>query len=402
MTKYTVWDSPDIDRKVEAHLQRTVANVISNMEPVAIILRGSFGRGEGSVVMDNGQMRFLSDYEFDVATYSPFHRSLFRSLSHQLTDEFGVDTSLRWVRPDYLYRDRIGPLPMGAAPVTISLYESRYGSQTLFGKDVITTARAIHPEDIQTESAVYLLMNRMAESLLYMDGRNTPVNDLWKEYYWIGKTVLACAESLLLIWGNYHFSYAERGRRFLTSANSRLNFMGSDGETLCGLVARATEFKLRPRLDLYAEPVSVAWRKVIPICEKTFRYVAEKAFEFHFQNDVEFPTLYLRRITDSSRKTPLPQQGAVALLNIYKCLRARQLLQAVRSTLPIASRVYAVVPLMYASRMVEGDDLSLLLVEIRKWLEKVTRLEKPDPDPLVEREILQHKVIWAWKNFCYL
>jgi hypothetical protein len=171
---YTALADPSVERTVDAHLQRIVAEVRARMEPDAIILRGSFGRGEGSVMASQGQLCFLSDYEIDVATFSPFHRPLFRRLSRQLTTELGVETSLRWVRPDYLRRDRIGPLPAGPAPITISLYESRYGSRTLYGEDIAQAGPAIDPCRIRLDSGVFLLLNRMAESLCYMDWPQQP------------------------------------------------------------------------------------------------------------------------------------------------------------------------------------------------------------------------------------
>ena len=52
-------------------------------------------------------------YEIDVVTPSPFYRSTFARLKRQLTAELGVETGIRWVRPDYLYNGRIGPFPTG-------------------------------------------------------------------------------------------------------------------------------------------------------------------------------------------------------------------------------------------------------------------------------------------------
>jgi hypothetical protein len=89
MGKYTILDDPLADQIVSSHMQKIVAVVRSRMEPQAIILLGSFGRGEGSVIVQDGQLRFLSDYEIDVATVSPFYRSVFTEISHQITTELG-------------------------------------------------------------------------------------------------------------------------------------------------------------------------------------------------------------------------------------------------------------------------------------------------------------------------
>lgn len=402
MIGFTALADPYLEQTVEAHLQRIVAEVTSRMEPTAILLRGSFGRGEGSVVVSDGQMDFLSDYEIDVATFSPFHRSLFRELSRQLTTELGVETSLRWVRPDYMLKNRVGPLPMGVAPITISLYESRYGSQTLYGQDIVDTAPAIDPCDIRIESAAFLMMNRMAESLSFMTWVEDREGNDWGVYYWINKTILACAESLLLLWGRYHFSYAERGRRFAAMARDHLDFMGHDGVVLADLVVRATEFKLRPRLSLYSEPIHAVWQRVIPICDRVFRQVAMHAFDLCFLHYSEFPQQFLQRATDAYRTLPLLHRGALNLLNLYKCLRVGRLSRALLSPFAISSAVYAVVPPMFVSWAARGETLPVLLAEIRRWLRMVCRIEAPASDVRTEWETLRQQVLSAWKNFCYL
>jgi len=43
---------------------------------------------------------------------------------------------------------------------------------------------------------------------------------------WINKLVLACAEALLLSWGEYHYTYAERGRRFAATSGEHLPLTG--------------------------------------------------------------------------------------------------------------------------------------------------------------------------------
>ena len=188
MGRFTLLDDRLVEQTVEAHLQRMVAAVRSRMEPDAIILRGSFGRGEGSVVIQDGQLRFLSDYEIDVATLSPFHRSLFAELSHRFTTELGVDTSLRWVRPDYMRVGRVGPVPMGPRSITIALYEARYGSHTLYGQDVIHSSPAVDPGQISLTSGIRLLLNRMAESLYYVPSATDAAHDELESFFWVNKT----------------------------------------------------------------------------------------------------------------------------------------------------------------------------------------------------------------------
>jgi hypothetical protein len=401
MGKFTVLDDPLVDETIEAHMQQIVAAIRARMEPQAILLRGSFGRGEGSVMIQDGQLHFLSDYEIDVAVFSPRYRSFFAELSHRLTVELGVESGIRWVRPDFTYKNRVGPFPMGPAPITISLYESRYGSQTLYGQDIVEPSPRIDPCDIRNESGAFLVLNRMAESLSYMSQAESYVGEPLVTYYWINKTILSCAESLLLLWSQYHFSYAERGRRFAAMAEDHLDFMGEERAVLSELVARATEFKLRPRLDLYAESVHAAWLRLIPICDGVFRHVAMRTFDLGFVHYSEFPQRFLQRATDAYRTLPPFHRGALVLLNLYKSLRVGRLPRALLSPFAISQTVYAVVPLIFVSWAAGDDTLRELLPEVRRHLATVCRIEEPVSNLRMEWDALRQQVLWAWMNYCY-
>ena len=401
MGRFTLLDDPLVDQTIEAQLHRIVAAVRSRMEPQAIILRGSFGRGEGSVLVQDGQLRFLSDYEIDVATFSPLYRSLFRELSHQLTAEFGVETGLRWVRPDYMLKNRIGPLPMGPVSITISRYESRYGSRTLYGQDVVHSSPTLDPGQIRLESAIKLALNRMAESLYYMPTGSDMAHDEVEVFYWVNKTILACAESLLLLWGQYHYSYEERGRRFAAMADGRLVCMHDQGAMLCDLVARATEFKLRPRRSLYPDAARETWLQVVPICGAVFQHLVERVLGFSFGGYAEFPERYLQNASAASRSLSPLHFLTLKSLDVYKFLRRRRLPRGLLLPYGSSKVVYAVVPLIFMGWASSCETLPSLLGEARRWLTVIYPLEPHEPDPWSEWDALRQPVLWAWKNFCY-
>jgi hypothetical protein len=400
MGEYSAWDDPTVDQLIESHLQRAVEIIRSRMEPHAIILRGSFGRGEGTIIIQNGQMNFLSDYEFDIAISSPRYRSLFAELSRQLTTEFGVETSLRWVRPDYIRIGRVGPMPMGPAPITISLYESRYGSRTLYGHDVISDNPPIDPGQILPMDVIRLVLNRMAESLYYMPGTTEATHDELETYYWVNKTILACAESLLLLWGQYHFSYEERGRRFASLANTLLDFMPDQAEELTKLIALATEFKLRPSLKLLPESVRETWLQTVSICEPVFRLLTEEFLGFSFNQFAEFPEQFIQYHISSSKFISPPLFLATKLLQIYKYLRRRRLPRGILLPYYPSQVVYAVVPLIFVG-WANNKTLPRMLSEARRWLKEICPLEPPLSDSRNEWDVLRRHTLWAWKNFCY-
>ena len=402
MGRYTALDDPIVDRTIESHLETIVKAVLARMAPQAIILRGSFGRGEGSVMNDAGKLRFLSDYEIDVATYTPRYRPLFAELSQKLTAEFGVQTGLRWVRPDYIDRDRIGPIPLGTAPITISLYEIRNGSRTLYGQDFIQSSRAIDPDQIHVESGLILVLNRMAESLLLITTEGNPAWDEIDHYYWINKTILSCAESLLLVWKQFHFSYAERGRRFSSLASTHLDFMQDQAAGLSELVARATEFKLRPRQGLYKDSVRDEWSNLIPICDTVFRYLAHQILGIRFNSYTEYPERYLQGGNKDSKDSAIMLTVLSKSLELYKYLRSRSIPRGLLSSYPKTRIIYALVPMLFVGRECEPSAMPEMQSEVRRWLNLVCKVEPPDPDEKKGWESLQRQLFWAWKNFCVL
>jgi hypothetical protein len=399
MGKFTALDDPVVDQVVEGHMRRIVSAITTQMQPDSIILRGSFGRGEGSVMLEGGQLRFLSDYEIDVATFSPFHRSLFARLTSNLSEELGMDAGVRWTRPDCLVRDRIGPIPLGSPAPSISLYELRYGSQVLYGEDFLSAGPGIDPACIPLSSAIQLLLNRMAESLHYMPTAGHPVANGVQAYHWINKTVLACAESLLVLWKQYHYSYRERGRRFAALAPAKLGFMPKRCSDLQEFVARATEFKLRPRPDLYPDGARQTWLQIIPACEDVYRHLLQQARHISFDSYMELPEKLLRRPSAESRIEPGPSFAAQKAYELYRCARARILPRNLFSDFQTSQVVYSVVPLLFAAYGHESQ--ASMLEAARRWLSFVGPLPPPSSDLGIEWENLSQRLFSFWKAFCY-
>lgn len=399
MGKFTALNDSLVDRTIETHLQRIVAAITSRLEPHSIVLRGSFGRGEGSVMLENDELHFLSDYEIDVATFSPFYRSVFAELTHDLSIEFGMQTGIRWIRPDCLTRGRIGPFPTGKAPITISIYEFRYGSMILYGKDFISSGPAINSDQILVESGIQLLLNRMAESLCYMTLNDQYVDDSFVTYHWINKTILACAESLLLLWKQYHYSYQERGRRFGLLAREHLVFMGEQRTGLSNLVTQATEFKLRPRNNIYCNTVHETWLQLIPICAAVFRYLIEQGIQIAFSDYTEFPKQFLHHSSQGSSLGSRTPFLALKSYELYRAVRAHCGPRSLLSPFQASQIVYAVVPLLFMSyrNRKQGE----LLDVARHWLAFLGPLRPASSDVATEWDYLRQQVTTYWKIFCY-
>lgn len=399
MGKFTACEDPRVDQRIESHMERIVAAITASMRPLAIVLRGSFGRGEGSVILEEGTVRFLSDYEVDVATYSPFHRSTFAKLTRALSAEFGMQVGVRWTRPDCFLHDRIGPIPLSSVTATISLYEFRYGSRTLYGQDFVSRAPAMDPRQISLESGVRLLLNRMAESLCYMtsDGRSS--GDELEAFHWITKTILACAEALLLLWGQYHYSNFERGRRFARLTGDCVRFLPDGGVRLAELVARATEFKLHPARALYPQPAAQTWIGILPVCDAVFRHLMEQVMRIPISHYADFPGNYVHRPLDGLRTPSVAHLVVHKLYELYRAIRSRRLPQSLLSSMSAAEIVYSVVPLVFLTYC--DPNAADLLKSARRWLSMLGPMKPQPADVAQEWDYLRQRVVSHWRAFCY-
>ncbi len=400
MGTFTAAGNPEIEGVVSSHMGKIVQAVRSGMEPDAILLRGSFGKGEGDVLAEDGHLNFLSDYEINVATYSFRHRGYFNRMAEKLTEELGVQTSIVWMRPDYFHKLRVGPFVAGPVPITISLYETRYGSRVIYGRDLLQEAPEIDPDCILMESGLQLMLNRMAEAIHHLpepDGRS---RNEWQSIYWINKLILACVESLLLYWGHYHYSYGERGRRFSMLAEKRLSFMGDEAQTLYHLGQRATDFKIRPGRELYPEPLqSVAWQAVT-ICERVFCYLALQEWEVTIDDPyAPYPEQYLQAQVDCLGSFSY-QRALYKLLDTYKYVRTRQLPLNLLTANTAGEVVYSVVPLLFLGWCQPDATLFSITKLARQQLSKVSFLPPPLHDARAEWQQLCERMLILWKNFC--
>jgi len=399
MGKYTVNDNPIIDQVIQGHMQRIVTEITSRMKPDSIILRGSFGRGEGSVMMRDGNLHFLSDYEIDVTTKSPFYRSLFARLTKELSEEFGMPAGIRWMRPDCLIRDRIGPFPIGEAKATISLYEFRYGSQVLWGRDLFSLSPPINPNQIDLKSGLMLLLNRMAESMFYMSLNDDYVDDEGLIYYWINKTILACAETLLLLWNQYHYSYRERGNRFQKLPQDKLNIFDENATLMKSMVMNATQFKLKPSLELYPLTAKETWLQVLPLCEASLKHMVEEITKKHWKGLSNYPVIYLDNAAEKPNNNSDRFSFLLNLHQAYKAFRGNRWPRILTNKHHSYDIVYSAVPLVFLSYGPQKNREILQLA--RELIGELCTLKPSSPNLDEEWDYLRKQLADLWKVYCY-
>ncbi|MEL7604287.1 MAG: hypothetical protein AAGU77_14110, partial [Bacillota bacterium] len=252
---------------------------------------------------------------------------------------------------------------------------------------------------IRLESGFQLLLNRMAESLAYMSLEDAYQDDSLVTYHWINKTILACGEALLLLWGAYHYSYRERGSRFAALAHSNLGFMRDQAAPFAGLIHRATEWKLRPAEHLYSETVREGWQQIIPICGAVFRHLSEQGMNMRFDDYPDFPRLYLQKTAEPAGFRSAALRLPKKLLEAYRAVGAHGSVRSLYLRHFASQIVYSAVPLLFLSY--GAKQCATYLREARKLLMKLADLEPPLEDLSAEWDYLRKKVFALWKMYCY-
>lgn len=264
---YTIHHDKAIDARIAsdvALLRERLLGVFPQLG--AIILVGGFGRGEGSVIIEeDGNISPINDYDLVVISDEPLPGDVVARVRKELATELDiwwVDIStytvnrLRWLR----YR--------------MYVYDLKYGSQVLYGdSSLLSLIPDMAPEKMPLVEAEiqfftrlwcflgpfrtdYVIYSPDAEAAFFLTNQ-------------MCKAVLACADALLIVEGLYHHSYRERRDRFLGQYGDRTQ--------LAELVRWAFEFKLRPTTTLDRDPVAL-WRAVRSVYLQTWREFACRCY----------------------------------------------------------------------------------------------------------------------------
>lgn len=283
MGKYTILDNEKIDSEVQLILNAAVREICKAVDVIAIILTGSFGRGEGTFISQNNRFALSSDFEICVVAEGFKNRETCKKLTEKLSKQLRAEISVAWVTPERIVKNKNGNATFGRSYPSILTYELKSGSKVLYGQDVLSQ-NLTDPTKIPLWEGLKLLFNRMAESLVEQPSFDA---QLYSEK-WINKTLLACGDILLLDKKLYHYSYNERGRRLSTQVDFA-DYPFLDTAQQADLI-NAYDIKLHGTYDTYCKSDIMRFYKTI---DDVFRYAISRIMKISFSSYTEFPDRYL-------------------------------------------------------------------------------------------------------------
>lgn len=205
---------------------------------VAVILVGSFGRGEGGVEMTSDGLRAVNDYDVAVIGRGAVDREEIGALGRGLAGELNVD---------FVDIGVIDQESLASLGPTIFNFDLRNGSRVLFAEPTFEYAiPALHPGDMPTWEALQLVFNRMAGCMsavkLASDRSSLWIPSSRFVNNQVIKAVVGAVDGLLTIEGEYHQLCSVRRE----SLNSMLPLLGDHPSLWRELADRAYREKLKP------------------------------------------------------------------------------------------------------------------------------------------------------------
>lgn len=197
----------DIKVRIQNDTEKIVNEIldVSDIPPIAIILCGGYGRGEGPWIMTNDGLIPYNDYDITVIYKDcPMPSNLYKKVRTKLASEIGIS----WIDIDFISVNELKHLKS-----TIGNVDLVFGSQILYGnKDVFKKINPPNKERIGAYDIYKLYQTRMWTFLGSLEGefRNLSNEDARFFKYQMAKAVLAACDMILVKNHNYRVSYRER------------------------------------------------------------------------------------------------------------------------------------------------------------------------------------------------
>lgn len=237
---------------------------------VSLILVGGFGRGEGAILIENGEAIPINDYDFVMVLRKQCDVNLIAKIRRELAEKIGI----WWVDISVYTVDQLRRLRY-----TMYNYDLKYGSQVIYGDpSILSLVPNMDPAkmplveaEIQFHTRLWCFLGPF--SVQYLEKLPTEEDKFFLANQ-LSKALLACSDALLILNGQYHYSYAERLRRFEAVFQDRTD--------LLPLIREATEFKLHPTREIHYDVIE-RWFHVRHIFLDTMWYFVNQLYwrQFH-------------------------------------------------------------------------------------------------------------------------
>ena len=284
----------------DAVIQRKIASIIGeiceglasrlSIQPKAIVLTGSFARGEGSVLATPNGFRVLGDMEYMVVFPMGVNRGPLQEFLDRQAKQLKAELASQEVDCDLEFRAITSEYFLALRPQLFG-YELLAHGRTVWGDASILSGIPKFPKEaIPRWDAWRMLNNRIIEQLESAD--RIPAcdpNKLLQIYYQLIKCHIDLATTLLVFAGKYESTYAARSKALAkwaseAGAQPNLGFL----RPLAEKVAACTAYKLDPNaapnplavrtdareIEMFRNDLNRALTDLVPLVREIWRWEA--------------------------------------------------------------------------------------------------------------------------------
>jgi len=221
---YTINDDPEADQAVKDILDMVVEGIVDLLGKHirAIVLIGGYGRGEGGVLKVEGGYKLVNDFDMIVFVDKKFKKikNKYKEPVEKLAKELQPKTNgLKQIDIDITNTRRFRLVPN-----KVSYYEIKYGHKVIYGDlNLYDMMPVFKPENLPIFDGTFYFYTRgsglLIPAIYLIKGQLG--NKENQEHFQIElqKACMAIGDALLLMKGQYHFSYQERLKRFQSLIN---------------------------------------------------------------------------------------------------------------------------------------------------------------------------------------
>lgn len=261
MGKYTIYDDKSIDQEIDRKLEivkKCITKHLNN-NVISILLAGGYGRGEGSVIIDNGNVKLLKDFDIAVIVKKIPDYSIMELVLEDIYQSLGNEGESLFKYANFAIDLRYLQINRINFP-DIWFYDLK-SSTLIYGKD-IKEQILYNAEDIPLSSGLRLLFEKVTGLLGHFEYKML-YNEIERDaklrlIYECMKTYIEIATSLCILKKTYISSYSKRVEiiRNLYS-EGLLNEIMNNIPDLIDKIEYATKFKFKPSYDLVKDPIEL-------------------------------------------------------------------------------------------------------------------------------------------------
>ena len=232
--------------KISSDIKIMVRLLKSKIESLeAIFLVGGFGRDEGSIMVHEGNVHVINDYDLVVIT----SRSCKKNTIYELRRILEKELSIRQVDITVYNKKQLKNMAF-----TMYSYDLKYASKTIYGNEkILDLIPNMDKSKMPILEAIRPLL-LFPVSLLQARPKSANLSniDLFWSYQQISKSILGWSTAMLIEKGLYDPLYSKRFELFENTFKNQ--------KSICNLVKKATSFKLQPVFNpIEKEKINEFW-----------------------------------------------------------------------------------------------------------------------------------------------